>query len=142
MVAKIGIGYNDDPIFQNLAMEVRTAATPEKSLHALAGGVGVFRTSVRGKNDELYHAALNRILNTPYDVWHQPNSETEIVDLLASVYPERVAYAGGQAVMELTALARAEAEKRGLPLRPGVNILAGLMFFLGADCANTPYIRG
>jgi len=138
LIAKIGTGYQHDPQFRRIAEAVQEAQTPENSLQALSTGVNEFRAGVRGGSDEWYHAALQRVLRTSYEAWHRPNFTTEVAAMLAALYPERAAYAGEQAVIDLVKMARKEAEAWALPPRPGICLLAGLMFFLGVDCVTDP----
>ena len=137
-VAKIGTGYQHDPQFRRIAEAVRATDTPESALQALSTGVDEFRVKVRGDDDAWHHAALQRVLNTSYGAWHKPNFTTEVAAMLTELYPERAAYTGEQAVIDLAKLARKETEQWALPPRPGICVLAGLMFFLGAGCLVDP----
>ena len=138
LVAKIGIGYQRDPQFRRIAEAFQAAQSPEDALQALSTRVDEFCATVRGEDDEWFHAALQRVVNTSYDAWYGPNFATEVVAMLTTLYPERAAYANEQAVIDLVKMARTDAEKWALPPRPGICILAGLKFFLGADCLTDP----
>jgi len=136
LVAEIGTGYRHDPQFRRIAEAVQAADTPASALQALSAGVDEFHAKVRGNGGEWYHAALQRVLGTSYDAWYRPNFATEAAALLTGLYPERAAYAGEQVVIDLVKMASREAEKWALSPRPGICLLAGLMFFLGIDCVT------
>ena len=138
LVSKIGISYQHDPQFRRISEAMQAAQTPEDSLQALSTEVNEFRVKVRGDGDEWYHAALQRVMRISYADWYKPNFETEAAAMLTTLYPERAAYAGEQAILELVGMARQEAERWALPQRPGICMLSGLMFFLGVGCVADP----
>ena len=138
LVSYLGIGYQHDPQFQHIAKAVQEAQSPEDALQALSIGVDEFRAKTRGRDDEYYHAALQRVLNISYDAWNKPDNETEVAAMLATLYPERYEYAGEKAILDLVKIAKQEVQIWDLPMRPGISILAGLMFFLGVDCLTDP----
>jgi hypothetical protein len=138
LVSKIGTGYQNDPLFRRIAKAVQPAPTPEEAPQTLFTEADELYAKARGDDDEWFHAALQRVLNTSYDAWYRPNFPSEAAAMLTTLYPERAEYAGGQAVIDLAQIARKEAEKWALPPRPGICLLTGLMFFLGVDCVTDP----
>jgi len=137
-IVMLGVGYQQDPQFRHISGVIQNGETPEEFLQILTNETDKFSNTAIGDSGSFYYMALYRVLKTSYDTWYRLNFETEIASMLMELYPERAEYAGRQAVIDLVRIARKEIEKWALPPRPGVSLLAGLMFFLGVNCVIDP----
>ena len=137
-VAILGIGWRHDPLFRRITQAVECERHSSTKLLALIEGANEFKKLVYGTGSLLYYEALRRIMNSPYSHWKIPNSNAELITMLALFYPERAEYCGMTVMEEIVNNARIKAQEFNLPTRPGIAICSTLQFMLGINCYDDP----
>jgi len=137
-VAVLGIGWQQDPLYQRIVQSVASKQHCYEKLMTLTKETNEFKSTVFGERGLLYYSALQRALHISYDRLSIPNFPSEVVSLLASLCPERAEYCGLEALNHIVRHARAMVQNFNLPPRPGIAICSALQFMLGIHCYHDP----
>ena len=98
-----------------------------------------WRNQVVGVDEEIEAAAIKRLLARPAKDWLAGDpSEKATAQLIAQVYPEKVARIPYSAVTQLINRGKQAAAATGLPLMPGTRVLTALMVAFGHGVLTDP----
>lgn len=137
----LGIGFDDDPLYPWIP-EILMGDDPlAYRLELLQDKIDANKITI-GTYEQLiaYDQALNKLLRINFARIKDLKTYTQIVEILASVYPQRVEALGGKAILKenLESLCHQKTIRYNIHHPIGIFVYAALVFFLGHRVDEDP----
>jgi hypothetical protein len=137
-----GTEFDEDFQIPELQECLATKHEDEQLAHAerVFAVIDRYQSSTRGTRNEFAIAALHRLgsFMDGIDALRDDTLESDLLDLMARIHPEKVEHVGHDRLRRLIALAREDAERFDMATPVGAGVLSGLMFALGLGISRDP----
>lgn len=135
-----GIGFASDPLFSNATDMLKSSDDEVRRMQVFHAAFLSWHTSMCGENGELFSKLLERLDRFEEGAVGstQKLDTSAVTAVFATIWPERAACCGAEALRLCAAAGLKEAAKLGVSARSEVLTVAALRFILGAEWARDP----